>query len=633
MKSIYRRIAAFFAAALILFTSLFSPAPATVSAAEMTPQEAFEQTDVLNDLKGAVIGGKEFNLNDYPHNERGTYQIIAFAEFCYSYSPEKQSDYALYVYVYNPQDVVFDTASARNMIQFSAGTDSNYHKYHLKFVRYSETAGYEGRFYKFKVDLNSAERSAILKNVEQNKREYRISGIELSVKGAVTEHGCAQVYTYSGFALGYGSELAKEDTLTCTVDGLETCLSLDVRSTYYRPKGTNGEGYTQDTLHSVYFSVPNEIIEEYGEMTAVHATWLNAYTAPMLVTGNEDVYNAIAAYIGTTVNGGNFHYASDDTSPLRYALLAGAYNESASWNHASHGHAFISYNANSYFTNSDRAITDLQYIFFADNKDADAYTLPAEALIGNDEDGVKGYFETYTEKFGGELVNSKYSKALFEDIAEEITDITISAKDSFTLTDEIVSQSLWQKFVGGGYNVSGKNTYTISAIKRVKDGDFQSSKTATCSGLYIDESDYDDFKAYYDDATKHNKTVYLFRYYQSDYSSYEAIEYERGKGDWTVLGTEFDYKYIDTNAYFFQMWVQLDFDIIDLTFTKDDVDTVIPVLVSPMNLAADAKPPVITTEDNGRKWWEALLAILALVAIAIALYFIISRIFIKKEDR
>ena len=233
----------------------------------------------------------------------------------------------------------------------------------------------------------------------------------------------------------------------------------------------------------------------------------------------------------------------------------------------------------------------MYYCFLADNEDADAYTLPAETLIGNKADGVKGYFETYTEEHGGELINNRFSRGLFESVADSFTDITISKDDTFELTDEIISQSLWQKFVGGGYNVSGVNTYTVSAIKKVESSDFKSTAAATCEELYIDESDYDEFKEYYDEAKAKGETVYLFRYYQSDYTCY-----------------------VDSNAYFMQMWVQLDFDIIDLTFTKDNVDTIIPVIMSPIDIAADGAPPVITTK-NHLTWWQILLAVLALILV------------------
>ena len=107
----------------------------------------------------------------------------------------------------------------------------------MEFINYSTEAGYEGRFWKFKVKLNETQQTAILRELDEANRIYKISGIELSYKNQVTEYPCGQTYTYKGYALGYGSELAQSDTLSCKVDGFEKYLSLDVRSTYYRPKG------------------------------------------------------------------------------------------------------------------------------------------------------------------------------------------------------------------------------------------------------------------------------------------------------------------------------------------------------------------------------------------------------------
>lgn len=614
IRNIKAMIAVFLLVLLVCFGAVMGGQGNLSAFAATDVQTAYENTNILDNLEGSTIGGKEFDIADYPHNDNGKPQIISLVEFCYSYYADRQEDYGLYVYVYNPQDIAFDMATDRNKIQLTYGDKASYSKYTLEFLNYSEKAGYEGRFYKFKVRLSDAERLDILNTVDDNGRVYKISGIELSYKGTVTEYVCAQTYTYTGYAEGYGSELATGDTLACKVDGFDKYLTLDVHSTYYRPKGTNGEAYERDTLHSVYFSVPNETIAEYGEMTAVHATWLNARTNPIFVTGNKDVYNAVLPYIGQTVDGGDFTYAKDDNSPIPYALIASKYIESAGWNNASYSLSYMSYNANRKYTKSDTDLTDLYYCFLADNEDADAYTLPAETLIGNKADGVRGYFETYTEEHGGELINNRFSKGLFESVADSFTDITISKDDTFELTDEIISQSLWQKFVGGGYNVSGVNTYTVSAIKKVESSDFKSTAAATCEELYIDASDYDEFKEYYDEAKAKGETVYLFRYYQSDYTCYEVAEYKRGEGDWTLLGTNFGYDFVDSNAYFMQMWVQLDFDIIDLTFTKDNVDTIIPVIMSPMDIAADGAPPVITTK-NHLTWWQILLAVLALILV------------------
>lgn len=72
------------------------------------------------------------------------------------------------------------------------GDKQSYSKYTLEFHNYSERAGYEGRFYKFRIDLSEAERLDILNTVDDNGRMYKISGIELSYKGMVTEYVCAQ---------------------------------------------------------------------------------------------------------------------------------------------------------------------------------------------------------------------------------------------------------------------------------------------------------------------------------------------------------------------------------------------------------------------------------------------------------
>ena len=619
LRNIRKTAAAWLLVLLVCFGAVMGGQGNLSAFAATDVQTAYENTNVLDDLEGATIGGKTFDIADYPHDGDGKPQLISLAEFCYSYYVDKQGDFGLYAYVYNPQDIAFDMATDRNQIQLTYGDKASYSKYTLEFLNYSQRVGYEGRFYKFKVRLTDAQRDEILDTVDDSGRVYSVSGIELSYKGTVTEYPCGQTYTYTGFAEGYGSELAQGDTLSCKVDGFDRYLTLDVRSTYYRPEGTNGKVYEKDTLHSVYFSVPNKIIEEYGEMTAVHATWLNALTAPIFVTGNQDVYNAILPYLGQKVDGGDFTYANENASPVPYALIASKYIESASWNNAAYSLSYMSYNANRKYTQSDTDLNALYYCFLAENGDADNYTLSAETLLGNQQEGIKGYFESYTEEHGGALINDRFSEGLFESVASSFTDVTISKDDTFELTDEVVSQNLWQKFVGGGYNVSGTNSYTVSAIKKVEDSDFKSSVSETCLALYIDESDFEAFRECFNTAKEKDETVYLFRYYQSDYTCYEVAEYARGEGEWTILGTNFGYEFVDSNAYLCRMWVQLDFDIIDLTFTKDNVATVIPVVMSPMDLAADGDFPVITTKNN-LEWWQVLLAVIGLIFVLLLLF-------------
>ncbi|MDE7087119.1 MAG: hypothetical protein K2O67_02890, partial [Clostridia bacterium] len=304
MKKVFKAITnrvlyAFLIAVLCVTTVVCGQGKLSASADTATEdiQASFERTDVLKDLQGATIGGKQFDIADYPHNANGKPQVLTFIEFCYSYYAEKQSDYGLYVYVYNPQDVAFDIDTDCNKIQLNYGNRTSYTKFPLEFVKYSSTAGYEGRIYKFRLKLTPTQRDDILKAVEQNYRVYKISGIELCVKNTVTEYACGQTYTYSGYALGYGSELAETDTLSCMVDGFDTYVELEVNHTVYRAKGDyyNGE---QSQLNSCYFRVPNKFFTDYGKLTEIACEWYEYFTKPILVTEDNYTYDKINALYG-----------------------------------------------------------------------------------------------------------------------------------------------------------------------------------------------------------------------------------------------------------------------------------------------------------------------------------------------
>lgn len=580
---------------------------------EDSVQAVYENTNVLNNLKGAKIGGKEFNLADYPHNDKGRPQIISFVEFCYSYYAEKQDDFGLYVYIYNPQDVVFDMTGESNKIQLTYGNVQSYSKYVLEFLNYSTEAGYEGRFWKFKIRLTYEQKRAILSEVNENSRIYKVIGVEIAIKGNVVEYPCLQTYTYKGYALGYGSELAQSDTLCCTVDGFDKYLSLDVHSTFFRGNGTNGKKYIQDTLHSVYFSVPNSIIEEYGRMTAVHATWLNAYTAPALVTGNSGFYEAMLGHIGQEIG-------VPDTYENLSFLQSFRTEEDIidGWIGGEHFSGYYyGYNYPSKLSSKiANNITNLHWIFKSENGNADTYDVPSEDILG--------YMSRYTAQHHGELVNNKYSRSLFEEVDSEFTDINITADETYSLTSEIIKQSWWEKLFGSSHVEEIEDFNNIKAIEAVDYNDISSLESVqVCKKYYIDDSDYKEFSEFCTTSKRKNETVYLFRYKQSEYFSAEVYE-GTWKRTWSLTGGSFagaiapgyvySYENDDTNAFVMQQWVQLDFDIIDLTFTKDGVDTIIPVIMSPMDIVADGDHPVQTTPET-KNWLAIILGVILLILI------------------
>ena len=563
---------------------------------------SYEQTDVLDDLSGAVIGGKPFDITDYPFDERGKPQIVAFAEYGYSFYADNQGDYGLYVYVYNPQGQAIDTATDRNKISLAYGGRENWTKYNLEFLDYSSEAGYEGLFYKFKVSLTEDEKSDILGRVAQNARVYEISGMELSVGNIVTDYTVAMRYTYSGYALGYGSALVTESTLACMADGFEKYLNLDVHPTYYRPEGTNGENdYTQDSLHSVYFAVPREVVEEYGGLSAVHATWLDAVLAPVLVTGNKDAYDAILPYLGQDIG--------QNTDALEYAYVGDAeFGATGGFGETGWGgvygynfpEAWMGLGGDGVINSTDRVISVLYWLFYAGEGEnsADEYALSSEVI---EEKLVE-----LTEQYGGELVNNRYSRVLFDSVAEEFTELNIPAELEYDLRNEVLGSSWWDKLWGITHDESAAFD-GIKAIYEVQDGDFVIRDNVldteeTADNLYIAPEDVEAFKEFYDE-NKADSVVYLFRYQVSDYISAEASLFEPDD----FIGNS--WSRTDTNAYFMQETVNLDFDIIDLTFTKDNVDTVIPVVSDPINNIPDGTPPVYTETDDDFDW-KTLLGII-----------------------
>lgn len=265
---------------------------ATASAKNM--KTAFEQTNVLDDLKKSTVNDEPFNFTEWNFDESKDTQIISFIEFCYSFYTSKQADYGLYIYVYNPKGINFVYDSSLNDISMSVSSTADdssteYSKYRLQFLNMSCEAGYEGLFLKYKIVLSDDEKSTILSTLNSTERVYKVGEIELLISGEVNPqyYGISCTYKYSGYAVGYGSDSATDDTLKCSVTGL-TSLAPSVNHTFYRANGSNGKNsYTQDTLQSVYFSVPNKILDEYGELIEVRATWLKTMLQWGFVTGDQ----------------------------------------------------------------------------------------------------------------------------------------------------------------------------------------------------------------------------------------------------------------------------------------------------------------------------------------------------------
>ena len=634
-QNIIRFTALFVLFVLCVAMVLGSQMTAPVAYADtITGNLEFEKTNVMDDLENTTIDGVSFDVKDYSFDEKRDTDMLLFAEYCYSFYTNKQGNYSLYVYVYNPQGLVFDTHSNQNAIELSVGDTSDYVKYPLQYLNKSELTNYEGLFYKFKVYLTGEQKTAILEKLNSSERFYHISGIELLEEGETNprDWNVNSEYRYSGYANGYGSVSGGEsDTLTYTKKQGETALITSdyIGQTYYRPDGNNGKNnYTYDTLQSVYFSVPNDLTEKYGTLSEVRAEWLKVVTSWGLVTGGDTkYYDFFKKLVGVDTT--QFSAVVD---AYIYALLSTNINDRIfAYLPRSGTHGSIPY---------DEEIPWLSYLFYAGSGDnsASTYEVSSESLLqwmtdyhGDYDfdrtenfvvetgDGVLDTVTNCNTPYDGEYLTVDgstyaYSKALFSSWADEktIADISNEVNPDLSLTENEIGQSWWESIWGDYHTVSSITFDGIEGIKEVTADDFKADSYETCENLYISEIDYDDFKDFYDRSVAAERTVYLLRFDVGEYVTTQV-----GQGEWDNDGLVTGING-DTNAYIFKTTAYLGFDIIQLTYDNGTQKFVIPVVQSPIDVISGTTPPPYWQED-GAEWWKIVLAVLALIVLLVIL--------------
>ena len=579
-----------------------------------------DSSNVMDDLQSSTVDGKPFNFRDYAFDESAETNVFSFAEYCYSFYSNLQGNYGLYVYVHNPRGLTFNLQSVRNTIQFRAGEQEHSTKYSLLYLNQCEVPNYEGLFIKFKVVMTGEQKADILASLNSAERIYDVTEIELvtSDTGEAENYQVSTKYFYTGYAAGYGSDINAGSTLDIKSEQADT-LHLKPQYTAYRPEGTNGKNdYTQDSLHSVYFAVPNEFIKLFGEMSAVHARWLDAVLKPILVTGNQAAYNSISKYLGVDL------YTLEENSDgqiddIGYLYLGGLTPKQfgdGGYTQYLYGYSYNFTDAPSSMFSHELygdTVNPLYFIFNSgDGTDsADNFTPAWDELLNK--------MKASKDMFGGELVNDKYSRAIFESVADEWTEKNIEREKEYPLTSEIISQTWWEKLWGGSHVESSKQFDGIQAIYAIDtENDLKGTDYTISQRLYVSEGDVQRLKDFCTDPVNEDCTIYLFRYQTTDYIAQEATCLERSGSRWYER---------DTNAYFFQETVNLDFDIIDVTFSNGEVDTVIPVAMKPIDVVPAPTPPVHTTSDEiTAAWWAYVILVVGEVLILWLLQILLNKL-------
>ena len=622
----------------------------------------YDKTNVLDDLKSATVNGEMFNLANYPRNPFGTPQVITFAEYCYSQYENGNGNYALYVYVYNPALTEFSFISDRNKIEISSdffyagengkiGSVKDYTKFPLKFCNAS-TGEYENRFLKFRV----IDKDNILLKAEREHEEatgnryYHIAGIELfEIGGDATtakDFWVNQYYQFSGYANGYGD--SEKFPFQCDATGNAEAVQLNVKHTFYRTESSSkGENY-QNQLDTVYFAVSKRLFDTYGKLQRIKAEWYEYATKDYVVTSNSEFYNAVQSYLGKIVPSSNGKMETIEpvlNDDIGYALANGMKTIS-SWGSETFESAKWGWNLG-VAIGIEEICDRLTLLFLTDNIDEyDPYETEVEGTVNGNElyERIREYNKSYdTGRLS--VKDGTVSADLFESDIDDSRKVDSEQGkiqkgysyydfDADTDLQKLVSwkdgdPSFWENWNEFGFwdTIFGKipsdTGREISPIQVLKEQDLSGTDKEISERLLVNIKDVKDIQNAYKDAVtvnpldKKDEECYLvlFRFATSDYYSAPADIYKSDFWGTVKKG----------QAYVFHESVFFDFDVIDLTFNKDGVYTVIPAVSDPIDIVNDGTPP-INMGDKLPDWLKyALFAIGLLIAMPV-LYWLIKLI-------
>lgn len=640
---------------ILLMSATLPSAVAYAVDGDVAPNYVFDKIDVAKDLEGS----DGFDFADYPADASKDTQIYTFLE--YGYDGTDNSKFGLYLYIYNPQQKDFSRSSASNKANVAVAFDekdnaSSYQRVNLIFC----SATSDKLFYKFRIDdsdgklLALAEQYAI---THAGARRYDVATVELFAYGntTATTTSIGKSYECAGYMKGFGADKAS-NTHTVKAYSIDV-LDIELNHTFFRPEGNSSaqSDYTvKDQLDSVYFSFPNELIEQYGGIWKIEASYYSAMTSPILVTSTKEVYDTVLKYVGKELTSNPEKYQGKVDCKLNkdiaYSLYDPSYSDTFLDKIILRKEPTLTWNLYA----AGRVPTEQQivyYLFYTGYETPDGsvpyakdFTLSGERLL----EYIYNYNKSY--RFGkSELVNDKgeqlsmdmfqgfmptgeeseifgKSYKVYENGKVHYVPITMTAEVGYTLESYKRTPTAfdWFTLYKGKYNY--EKFSDIQAIVPIDTKDCSLSKSDFCKKYYVSENDYEKIIGKVK-AGEGKETVYLFRFAQSEYSSRGVIT--RGNMD---LGQDY--------AYIAQQNVYLNMNVASITCRKNDVYHTFAVASNPINAVADIEPnkPYDNSQFYKNVWnrikgWfgnnKQSLIIAAIVIVCVILLVMIISLFVK----
>lgn len=616
IEKLFARLAAYLLA-IVTAVAVFVPAVFRVSASSSKERE-FDKTSVLEDLS-------DEDLAQYPANANGEISLIRFME--YGYRNNTSADFGLYVYIYNPAQIEFSTREGANTINmaiaYKQAKPAEYANLTLKLCSYS-TGAYSRLLYKFRVigdDVEEIYENAKLFEETQGKRRYDVAGVQFWEKGAssaaqsaniatadlgeVKDYAVERTFFYTGYAKGCGSGAEEISTLSCSYSELTT-VELDIQHTNYRfenpmDSGSGSvwgeyDGHRFEEVNSVYFSVPDSLIKQYGKITKIKAEWYEYKTVPIFVTKDENAYNDLLNWINVDVgeyDEGNpwrvfWHEFRLYSTPQIYTY-ASLYNQRKGTENVDNLRRYM-------FAETAENINSMEWLFYRKNPSTlrDYDVTRAEV-----EEWAKNYSASHEEQDKLDARKTFWAEGLFANSidADRLKHLEDSSSTRGYVVQEIAAdetvdlieykeQSWWEKFTGAKQE---SDTTTYSPIKMLKSTDLSGTDKTVCDRLLVNVNDYRkadgmnndvSFYDYCQNAFDNDETPVLFHFANTDYYASSARFDKRGNDDIS-----------DYDGYVCQQTCFLDFDVIHLTFEKDGVETVLACVADPIDIFNGTSAP------------------------------------------
>jgi len=513
------------------------------------------------------------------------------------------SSYGLYIYIYNPKgDLIMPNL---NKIELASNVDSKNPwgvdgtKYNLTYINRTS----DNTIYKFKVNVDEA----FIKALNSQERIYNIVGIELYHKnGGLKDYPIGGSYKFTGYQRLYADDT---ETIKCVASTFQF-VELDLRYTTYRNTSKLGLPW-KNQLTSVYFAIPNYLIEHYGVVYGIEVDYEKYYTKPIVVIdtkNNEELYEKLSAYEGKilewnderdtyynenigvdlyckcdvdsdSIVGGLWY--TDIYSHFSYNLYA---NERVNYTlkYFANKTGYKGYNGDSVVKLDclpmiipyEGVITDETYISqdivskeiekFRTEEFADEFlSLNGESFSKYQDTAVGDYYNKLAfEEFwlNSEGVVSKYFYDRYNTInsSKVHTRVTLAIP---LINMEAFEGNWWQKFQQFGFKEPEDNlsVLDIKPVEKVLYSDISNLSAERISTLYcVEESEVDGdngFYKYVEENSKNDCTTYLFRIGQDLYRTeklYSGADYS------TPVG------------FYVQEHVYMGFDVVDLLFVDED---------------------------------------------------------------